>query len=304
MTVPGLPTWLSTLSFCVAVAIYQSQAYANREQLPVGSAANTNNKVSNGPLNQRSLGIKTTYGNTGSSIIRIGSAPGEFPLLPGLGIKPSANGAGSTIIRTGGLPQWPVIPTGVSGGQTVIHSDIFRKIFGQRPGISPVGNNVATQILRGEAPIIRVIETKIHQGREVERNLTAIRSAIQGELSNAKGIGIIRRIQIQRRLRELDIRLNQLHGKNQEAEQRFRTFIGSVASGKIHDRRQARSILDNIYHFCGTVVAKLVVVCRGLAGGVINLCKSVILGLANAIHGILGMRLRPLEAGVNVVAGI
>ncbi|XP_054924987.1 uncharacterized protein [Dermacentor andersoni] len=246
---------------------------ANSMQLPISSSASANDKSSDGQLNQRSLGIKTTFGNTGSSII-------------------------------GGLPQRPVIPTGINGSRTIIESDAFRKVFWQQPGISPIGTNVGMQILRGEAPMIRVIETKIHEGREMERNLTAIRIAILRELSGATGIGVIRRFQIRRRLRELDVRLNELHRKNQEAEQKFRTFIGGVASGKIRDRRQARSILDNIYHFCGTVVAKLVFICRGVAGGLINLCKGIILGLANVIHGILGLKLRPLEAGVNVVAGI
>ncbi|KAH7976326.1 hypothetical protein HPB52_011908 [Rhipicephalus sanguineus] len=136
--------------------------------------------------------------------------------------------------------------------------------------------------------MIRVIQTKINEGREAEHNLTAIRSAILRELTNAKGVGVFRRIQIKRRLQELDSRINELHGKNQEAELKLRTFIGGVESGKIRDRRQARSILDNIYHFCGTVVAKLVVLCRGLAGAVINVYRRVILGLADAIHGILG----------------
>ncbi|KAH8031038.1 hypothetical protein HPB51_012726 [Rhipicephalus microplus] len=145
-----------------------------------------------------------------------------------------------------------------------------------------------SQILREEAPVIRVIQTKIDEGREAEHNLTAIRGAILRELTNAKGVGVFRRIGIQRRLRELDTRINQLHGKNQEAELKLRTFIGGVQSGRIRDRRQARSILDNIYHFCGTVVAKLVVLCRGLAGAVVNVYQRVILGLSNAIHGILG----------------
>ncbi|XP_075526357.1 uncharacterized protein LOC142558082 [Dermacentor variabilis] len=304
MPVPGLPTWLSTLTFCGAVAILQSQVSANSVRLPISSSASANDKSSDGQLKQRNLAIKTTFGNTGSSIISIGSAPREFPLLPGSGIKPSVYGTGSTVIQTGGLPQGPVIPTGIKGDQTIIQSDAFRKIFWQQPGISPIGTNIGMQILRGEAPMIRIIETKINEGREMERNLTAIRIAILRELSDAKGIGVIRRYQIKRRLRELDMRLNELHRKNQEAEQKFRAFIGGVASGKIRDRRQARSILDNIYHFCGTVVAKLVFVCRGLAGGLINLCKGIILGLANVIHGILGLKLRPLEAGVNVVAGI
>ncbi|XP_070376934.1 uncharacterized protein [Dermacentor albipictus] len=305
MPVPGLPIWLSTLTFCGAVAILQSHVSANSMQLPISSSASANDKSSDGQLNQRSLGIKTTFGNSESSIISIGSAPREFPLLPGSGIKPSVYGTGSTIIQTGGLPQRPaVIPTGIRGGQTIMQSDAFRKVFWQQPGISPIGTNVGIKILRGEAPMIRVIEAKIHEGREMERNLTAIRIAILRELSGAKGIGVIRRFQIRRRLRELDVRLNELHRKNQEAEQKFRAFIGGVASGKIRDRRQARSILDKIYHFCGTVVAKLVFVCRGLAGGLINLCKGIILGLANVIHGILGLKLRPLEAGVNVVAGI
>ncbi|KAL1480363.1 hypothetical protein MTO96_051090 [Rhipicephalus appendiculatus] len=208
---------------------------------------------------------------------------GGLPPQPGLGITTSEGGVDTSVIR---IPQGPSLPTGINVGQTVIQSDTFRKI--SAPGISSITNSAGAQILREEAPVIRVIQTKINEGREVEHNLTAIRAAIHRELTNAKGVGVFRRIEMKRRLHELDTRINQLHGKNQEAEFKLRTFISGVQSGKIRDRRQARSILDNIYHFCGTVVAKLVLLCRGLAGAVINVYRRIILGLANAIHGILG----------------
>ncbi|KAK8780206.1 hypothetical protein V5799_018450 [Amblyomma americanum] len=165
-------------------------------------------------------------------------------------------------------------------------------------------NSMGAQILREEAPIIRNIEIAMHEGRDMERNLTAIRDAIRQELVSVKGIGHIHRVKAKRRLRELDVRINQLRIKNDLGEKKLHTFISGIASGEIRDRRRAHGILDNIYNFYRTVIGNLVIVCRRFAYGVINFYKNILFGIGDAISSLLGLKRRKLEAGINIIAGI
>ncbi|KAH7976325.1 hypothetical protein HPB52_011907 [Rhipicephalus sanguineus] len=152
--------------------------------------------------------------------------------------------------------------------------------------------------------MIHEIETKMHEGREMESNLTAIRDAIRQEIAGDRGIGIIRRIKMKRQLGELEFRIRELHGKNQEGEARFRAFISGVSSGEIRDRRSARSVLGTIFNFYGTIVSRIITICRGFAGGIINIYKRIFLGVGGVIHRLLALKLAPLEAGINIISGI
>ncbi|KAH6921628.1 hypothetical protein HPB50_003618 [Hyalomma asiaticum] len=207
-----------------------------------------------------------------------------YPQRPDLVVPERGNTASSTVIRTNNVPSR------------------FPGRFGL--GLDKVTNSVGVQILRDEAPMIREIETRMNEGLEMERNLTAIRDALRQEIVNAKGIGEIRRIRLNRRLGELELRIRELHGKNQEGEARFRTFLNGVASGEIRDRRSARSVLDTIYNFYGTIVSRVIAICRSFAGGIINIYKRIFLGVGSVIHRLLALKLRPLEAGINIISGI
>lgn len=165
-------------------------------------------------------------------------------------------------------------------------------------------NSLGVQILREEAPMIRKIEIAMNEGRDMERNLTAIRDAIRDELASSKGIGHIRRIKVNRQLRELDLRINQLRIKNEMGEQKMHAFISGIESGQIRDRRSARGVLDNIYGFYRTVIVKLVILSRQLVFGVANFCQRFLFGVGHAISSLLGMKRRKFEAGINLLAGI
>ncbi|KAH6921627.1 hypothetical protein HPB50_003617 [Hyalomma asiaticum] len=208
----------------------ENRSPGNQELLPISLEARRDKTASNEQLHQSSLRIRTSFHNARSSLIRRDNTPEGVQALSGLDSRTSVGGVDATVARGRGLPQLSALRAGISGRQSVIQPDAWRKTHVLWPGTIPVPNSVGAQILREEAPIIRVIRTKINEGHEAERNLTAIRSAILQELSNANGIGIIRRIQIKNRLRELDTRINELRGKNEEAELKLRTFMDGVAS--------------------------------------------------------------------------
>lgn len=169
-------------------------------------------------------------------------------------------------------------------------------------------NDFAVQIVREEAPLIRQIEIQINEGLEAERNLTAVRAAIRRELAEAKRSGSLgggdQLFRMERQLQQLDGRLAGLHAKNQEAEKRFRNFVGGIDSGRIRTRRQARLELGGIAQFCSQVVMHYVKACVSLCAGIVNFYKNIFVGIANVFRGILGLKLRSVQAGVNMVAGI
>ncbi|XP_049513636.1 uncharacterized protein LOC119465970 [Dermacentor silvarum] len=257
--------------------------------------------------------VQISGNNVGGNVVRTGSVPNGFPQFPRFDIRTNGNNVGEPFVGTNrvssGFPQRPgfgVPKMRNDVGGTVIKTNIMLGGFPQRSGfgLDNIRNGVGAQILRDEAPLIREIETKMHEGREMERNLTAVRDAIRQEMVNARGIGPIRRIKMYRKLGQLESRIKLLHGKNEEGEQRFRAFVSGVASGEISDRRSAHTILDNIFNFYGTVVEKIVVVCRSFAGGIINFYKRIFLSIGSAIHRLLSLKLRPLQAGINIIAGI
>ncbi|XP_037554450.1 uncharacterized protein LOC119431058 [Dermacentor silvarum] len=169
-------------------------------------------------------------------------------------------------------------------------------------------DDAALNIMQREAPLIRDVEAKIHEGKEAERNLTGIRDAIRREMSGVDGTdgaAHLRRLQMTKRLRELDQRIAELHAKNQEAQQRFRGFVGAIDAGDIRDENEARSALGSIYHFCGTVVAGAVRACRGVYKNVVSFfTDKVVGGIGDMFHSLLGSKWPSLKAGVNLLAGV
>ncbi|XP_037273606.2 uncharacterized protein LOC119165574 [Rhipicephalus microplus] len=163
-------------------------------------------------------------------------------------------------------------------------------------------------IIQREAPLIKDVEAKIDEGKETERNLTAMREALLREISGVDGTGgasPLRRIQMKKRLRELEKRIADLHSKNQEAQQRFRGFVSAVDSGAIRDEEEAHSALRRVYNFCNTAVAGAVRACRGVFARVRGFFyDKVVGGIANVFHNLIGSRWQSLKAGVNLVAGI
>ncbi|KAH8031040.1 hypothetical protein HPB51_012728 [Rhipicephalus microplus] len=138
--------------------------------------------------------------NAGSNAMGTGNVPNEFPLFPGFRIKTNGS-AEKTFIRTNatriGFAQRPGIVAPGSGNNVMRTNSVpggFRDRLGFR--LDKIENSIGAQILQEEAPMIREIETKMHEGREMERNLTAIRDAIRQEIVGARGIGIIRRIKM------------------------------------------------------------------------------------------------------------
>ncbi|XP_037530043.1 uncharacterized protein LOC119407236 [Rhipicephalus sanguineus] len=168
--------------------------------------------------------------------------------------------------------------------------------------------NAGMNIMQREAPLIKDVEAKIDEGKEMERNLTAIREALLREISGVDGTGgasPLRRIQMKKRLRELEQRIADLHSKNEEAQQRFRGFVSAIDSGEIQDEVQARSALGRIYDFCNTAVGGAVRACRVVFAGVRRFFYDKVLGgIANVFHNLLGSRWQSLKAGVNLLAGI
>ncbi|KAH8031041.1 hypothetical protein HPB51_012729 [Rhipicephalus microplus] len=144
--------------------------------------------------------------------------------------------------------------------------------------------------------------------KTTERNLTAMREALLREISGVDGTGgasPLRRIQMKKRLRELEKRIADLHSKNQEAQQRFRGFVSAVDSGAIRDEEEAHSALRRVYNFCNTAVAGAVRACRGVFARVRGFFyDKVVGGIANVFHNLIGSRWQSLKAGVNLVAGI
>ncbi|XP_070376933.1 uncharacterized protein [Dermacentor albipictus] len=163
-------------------------------------------------------------------------------------------------------------------------------------------------IMQREAPLIRDVEARIHEGKETERNLTGFRDAIRREMSGVGGTGEathLRRIEMKKRLRELDQRIAELHAKNQEAQQRFRGFVGAVDSGDIRDEIQARSALDDIDRSSGTAVAGAARAAKGVFGKVASFFREKVVGaVGDAFHKLLGSKWQSLKAGVNLLAGV
>ncbi|KAL1420024.1 hypothetical protein MTO96_024698 [Rhipicephalus appendiculatus] len=166
----------------------------------------------------------------------------------------------------------------------------------------------APPIMQKEAPLIKDVEAKIDEGKETERNLTAMREALLREISGVGGTGgasPLRRIQMKKRLRDLEQRIADLHSKNREAQKRFRGFVSAVDSGVIQDEEQARSALGRVYDFCNTAVAGAVRACRVVFEGVRSFFYDKVLGgIANVFHNLLGSKWPSLKAGVNLLAGI
>ncbi|KAH8029917.1 hypothetical protein HPB51_005219 [Rhipicephalus microplus] len=261
------------------IAKNQKGAIARPESSPIRFPGGTSFRVPSSAVNVRGFRIKTN-GSTKETFKRTNGARIRFAQRPDI----NAPGSENNVMRTDNVP----------GG--------FPDRLGF--GLDKITNSIGAQILQEEAPMIREIETKMHEGREMERNLTAIRDAIRQEIVGARGIGIIRRIKMKRQLRELEFRIRELHGKNQEGESKFRAFVSGIASGEIRDRRSARSVLYTIFNFYGTIVSKIVTICRGFAGGIINIYKRIALGVGGVIHRLLALKLRPLEAGINIISGI
>ncbi|XP_077496461.1 uncharacterized protein LOC144107345 [Amblyomma americanum] len=190
-----------------------------------------------------------------------------------------------------------------------VSSDNDEKESGEESRPSPVStaDNVEENIVRKEAPLIRDIEEKMREGRETERNLTATRDVIRREMDGGGGTGVAEgedRDQMEKRLRELDGHIGQLHSKNKVAEEKFRKFIGSIDSGKIHDQQQAHDRLRDISHFVDTGVIGSVKGSKVAFGGVVNLYRRIKGGIRHIFHSLLGLRQPQMTAGLNLLAGI
>ncbi|XP_075526358.1 uncharacterized protein LOC142558083 [Dermacentor variabilis] len=201
-------------------------------------------------------------------------------------------------------------------GQRSAHDIRENESDKERSGEETRQNSIASEntddprinIMQREAPLIRGIEAKIHEGKETERNLTGIRDAIRREMFGVDGAGEathLRRIEMKKRLRELDQRIAELHAKNQEAQQRFRGFVGAVDSGDIRDENQAHSALGDIDRSSGTAVAGAARAARGVYAKVASFFRDTVVGaVGDVFHRLIGSKWQSLKAGVNLLAGI
>ncbi|XP_077544799.1 uncharacterized protein LOC144157968 [Haemaphysalis longicornis] len=158
-----------------------------------------------------------------------------------------------------------------------------------------VKSETGRKILRDEAVLITEIQKKLQRGRDTERNLTAVRDVIRKKMdedsTGSRRLGGLRRRRLETRLGRLDQLIVQLQSSNRDGEARFREFIGGVASGKIRNPNEAHSILDSLYRTLESGLMKLVKVCYSFLSGIIDTIHNLALGLGNAIHNILGLKL-------------